>query len=73
MLVGVIVILGVLALPATKVNLGLPSGASQSKDNTLRKAYDLTTEGFGAGFNGALLIVAQNVTSPIRPLRSPRR
>jgi putative drug exporter of the RND superfamily len=63
-LVGVIVILGVLALPATKVNLGLPSGASQSKDNTLRKAYDLTTEGFGPGFNGALLIVAENVTSP---------
>jgi putative drug exporter of the RND superfamily len=63
-LLGVIVILGVLALPATRVNLGLPSGASQSKDNTLRKAYDLTTEGFGPGFNGALLIVAQNVTSP---------
>jgi RND superfamily putative drug exporter len=63
-LVGVIVILGVLALPATKVNLGLPSGASQSKDNTLRKAYDLTTEGFGPGFNGALLVVAENVTSP---------
>jgi hypothetical protein len=30
----------------------------------LRQAYDLTTEGFGAGFNGALLIVAQDVRSP---------
>ncbi|WP_329134414.1 MMPL family transporter [Streptomyces sp. NBC_01476] len=60
-LIGGIVLLGVLAIPATQIQLGLPSGASQSKDNTQRKAYDLTTEGFGAGFNGALLIVAQDV------------
>ncbi len=63
-LIGGIVLLVVLAIPATKIQLGLPSGASQSKDNTQRKAYDLTTEGFGAGFNGALLIVAQDVSSP---------
>jgi RND superfamily putative drug exporter len=62
-LFGAVVLLGVLAIPATRVQLGLPSGASQSKDNTQRKAYDFTTEGFGAGFNGALLIVAQDVTS----------
>ncbi len=61
--IGAIVLLGVLAIPATRVDLGLPSGASQSKGNTERKAYDLTTEGFGAGFNGALLVVAQDVTS----------
>ncbi|SEG93706.1 putative drug exporter of the RND superfamily [Actinacidiphila yanglinensis] len=59
-----VVLLGVLAIPAASIELGLPSGASQSKDNTQRKAYDLTTEGFGAGFNGALLIVAQDVSSP---------
>jgi RND superfamily putative drug exporter len=63
-LIGGIVLLGVLAIPATKIQLGLPSGASQAKDSTQRKAYDLTTEGFGAGFNGALLIVAQDVDSP---------
>jgi putative drug exporter of the RND superfamily len=63
-LIGGIILLGVLAIPATKIQLGLPSGASQSTDNTQRKAYDLTTEGFGAGFNGALLIVAQDVDSP---------
>jgi putative drug exporter of the RND superfamily len=50
----------VLAIPALSVQLGLPSGASQPAGNTQRKAYDLTTEGFGAGFNGALLIVAQD-------------
>lgn len=62
--VGGIALLAVLAIPATKIHLGLPSGASQAKDNTQRKAYDLTTGGFGAGFNGALLITVQNVDSP---------
>ena len=50
--------------PALSIQLGLPSGASQPAGNTQRQAYDLTTEGFGAGFNGALLIVAQDVRSP---------
>ena len=62
--IAAIALLGVLAIPATRIQLGLPSGAAQSKDTTQRKAYDLTTEGFGAGFNGALLIVAQGVTNP---------
>src|SRR6266851_1880759 len=63
-LVGGIALLGVLAIPALSIQLGLPSGASQPAGNTQRQAYDLTTEGFGAGFNGALLIVGQDVRSP---------
>ena len=63
-LIGGIALLGVLAIPALAIHLGLPSGASQPAGNTQRQAYDLTTEGFGAGFNGALLIVAQDVSSP---------
>jgi RND superfamily putative drug exporter len=63
-LIGGIALLGVLAIPALTIHLGLPSGASQPAGNTQRKAYDLTTEGFGAGYNGALLIVAQGVHSP---------
>ena len=62
-LISGIALLGVLAIPAATIHLGLPSGASQSTGNTQRKAYDLTTEGFGAGFNGALLIVAQGIHS----------
>ncbi len=62
-LLGGIALLGVLAIPAASIHLGLPSGASQPADNTQRKAYDLTTEAFGAGFNGPLLIVAQDVRS----------
>ncbi|MCU1489351.1 MAG: rane protein [Acidimicrobiaceae bacterium] len=61
MLIGGVAVLAVLAIPALSIQLGLPSGASQSPANTQRQAYDLTTEGFGAGYNGALLIVAQNV------------
>ncbi len=61
--IGAIVILGVLALPATKIELGLPGADSQSTQTTERKAYDLTTEGFGAGFNGPLLVVAQDTAS----------
>ena len=64
MLIGGIAVLGVLAIPATQIRLGLPSGASQPAGNTQRQAYDLTTEGFGAGFNGPLLIVGQDVRSP---------
>jgi RND superfamily putative drug exporter len=63
-LIGGVALLGVLAIPALDIQLGLPSGASQPKANTQRKAYDLTTEGFGAGFNGALLVVAEDANSP---------
>ncbi|CAL9358735.1 Membrane protein YdfJ [Streptomyces sp. enrichment culture] len=57
-----VLLLGLLALPATHMRLGLPSGASQPTSNTQRQAYDLITEGFGVGANGPLLIVADHVT-----------
>jgi putative drug exporter of the RND superfamily len=63
-LLGGIAVLGVLAIPAASIQLGLPGGASQPKASTQRQAYDLTTAGFGAGFNGPLLIVAQDVRNP---------
>ena len=55
--------MGALAIPAFHVHLGLPSGASEPTSNTSRRAYDLTTDNFGPGFNGALTIVAEPVTS----------
>ncbi|MDX6418133.1 MAG: putative drug exporter of the superfamily [Trebonia sp.] len=63
-LIAGIALLGVLAVPALSVQLGLPSGASKPASDTQRKAYDLTTRAFGAGFNGALLVVAQNAGTP---------
>ncbi|WP_216892419.1 MMPL family transporter [Nocardia alni] len=53
-----IVVLGLFALPATKISLGLPGEDSQPATSTVRKAYDLRTNGFGVGSNGILTVVA---------------
>ncbi len=62
-LIAAIAVLVVIALPVTSLRSGLPSGAWQPKSNTGRQAYDLTSEHFGPGYNGALLAVATPVTS----------
>jgi RND superfamily putative drug exporter len=49
--------LGAVAIPALDLRLGLPDDGTAAPDTTQRKAYDLLTEGFGAGFNGPLTIV----------------
>ncbi|MFJ2261577.1 MMPL family transporter [Streptomyces sp. NPDC087844] len=49
--------LGVAALPALDLRLGLPDDGMASRETTQRKAYDLVSDGFGAGFNGPLVIV----------------
>jgi RND superfamily putative drug exporter len=59
-----VVLLAVIASPALKMNLGLPSGASKPTSDTQRKAYDIVASSFGPGFNGPLLIVADNVNDP---------
>ncbi|WP_107653673.1 MMPL family transporter [Nocardia suismassiliense] len=53
-----VVVLGALAAPAAGLNLGLPGDDSQPKTSTIRKAYELRTEGFGEGSNGVLNVVA---------------
>jgi RND superfamily putative drug exporter len=52
-----IVAVGALAIPAASLQLGMPDEGSFSEDLTQRRAYDLLAEGFGAGFNGPLLVV----------------
>jgi RND superfamily putative drug exporter len=47
----------VLAVPATDLRLGIPDEGALSEDTTQRRAYDLVARGFGAGFNGPLLVV----------------
>ncbi|MET9733153.1 MMPL family transporter [Streptomyces sp. NPDC006458] len=56
LLVGIIG-LGAAALPAASLELGLPDDGSQPTSTTQRRAYDLLSEGFGAGFNGPLMVV----------------
>ncbi|WP_433577557.1 MMPL family transporter [Nocardia brasiliensis] len=51
-----VVVLGLLALPAVHMNLGLPGEDSMPKTSTVRKAYELRTSGFGEGSNGVLQI-----------------
>ncbi|UZX01721.1 MMPL family transporter [Arthrobacter sp. CDRTa11] len=55
---GVIITLGVVAIPALDMRLGLPSDATASARTTEHKAYQALADGFGAGFNGPLVIVA---------------
>ncbi|MGO4545002.1 MMPL family transporter [Paenibacillus sp. 2TAB23] len=58
-IVAVIVILGAAAIPAAKMEMGIPSGATANFDTTARQSYDAISDGFGEGFNGPLLLVAE--------------
>ncbi|MCM3885573.1 MMPL family transporter [Frankia sp. R82] len=49
--------IGVIALPLLQLSLGLPDSSSKPTSTTERRAYDLLTDGFGAGFNGPLTLV----------------
>ncbi|MFC9749660.1 MMPL family transporter [Streptomyces niveus] len=49
--------LGVLALPAADMRLALPDAGTAAAGSATREAYDLTSEGFGPGFNGRLIAV----------------
>jgi RND superfamily putative drug exporter len=62
--IGVVAILGTLAIPAASLDLNLPSGGSQPIGSTQRLAYDLVTKGFGPGYNGPL-IVAVDITQTV--------
>jgi RND superfamily putative drug exporter len=53
----VLVGLGVLAVPAASLQLGLPDDGSKPAEATARRAYDLLADGIGPGFNGPLVVV----------------
>ena len=53
------VVLIVLAIPVLGMRLGFSDEGNYAKDTTTRKAYDLLAEGFGPGFNGTFLLVAE--------------
>jgi RND superfamily putative drug exporter len=52
-------VLLVIALPFLSLNLGSADAGSDKPGTTTRKAYDLLTDGFGAGFNGPLLLAVE--------------
>ena len=51
--------LGLLTAPVLGLRLGMPDNGTQSDSMTTRRAYDLLSDGFGAGFNGPLLLSVQ--------------
>lgn len=60
-LLSAIALVAVIALPARDLTLGLPTDQYASSDTTQRQAYDLLSEGFGAGFNGPLTVVVEGL------------
>ncbi|MEU0032788.1 MMPL family transporter [Streptomyces sp. NPDC006333] len=52
-----LLVLGVLALPVASLRLGHIDAGASPTDYTERRAYDLISDGFGAGANGPLTVV----------------
>ena len=51
-----------LAAPVTGLRLGFPDAGNDREGTTTRAAYELTTEGFGPGAAGPLMVVTRLVT-----------
>jgi putative drug exporter of the RND superfamily len=51
-------VLAVLISPVFALRLGFPDAGNDPASLTTRRAYDLMTDGFGAGVNGTLVLVA---------------
>lgn len=65
-LLTVVIIVGGLALfaiPASNLQLSLPTAGSQEEGTPARTSYDLIDEHFGPGFNGPLVMTSEIVTS----------
>ncbi|MFJ6348183.1 MMPL family transporter [Streptomyces sp. NPDC092046] len=58
-LLGGIALLGVIAVPAASLEMGLPGDESKPASTTQRRAYDLVADRFGPGYNGPLTVVVQ--------------
>jgi putative drug exporter of the RND superfamily len=57
-LVAGIAVLGIIALPALGMRLGLPDGSSEATNSSQYKAFKVTADKFGAGQNGPLVVAA---------------
>jgi len=56
--IGGALVLLVITLPLLSLRFGFPDDGNNPMSATSRRAYDQLTAGFGAGFNGPLLLVA---------------
>lgn len=62
-LVAGLAFVGLFVAPALDIQLGLPDAGTASTELTQRRAFDLLAEGFGAGFNGPLIVTVDTVGS----------
>ncbi|MDX2604246.1 MMPL family transporter [Streptomyces caniscabiei] len=69
-LLAAVVALLALSAPALGMRLGFADAGNDPASSTSRRAYDLLAEGFGAGFNGPLLVVSRGDTDAAEQLRT---
>ncbi|MFD4999434.1 MMPL family transporter [Streptomyces buecherae] len=55
----VVAALATVAIPAADLRLALPTNGSAPEGSSQREAYDTIARGFGPGFNGPLLVLAE--------------
>ena len=55
---GVVALLGVVAVPVTQIQLGLPDGGSEPTGSSAHTAYETIASEFGPGVNGAIVAVS---------------
>lgn len=58
-MLGGILVLAIVAIPAMQLRLGLPTDGTAASDTTKRQAYDLVVEGFGDGANNPLIMLVE--------------
>lgn len=54
-----VILLAAIALPFSRMELGMPDDAQKPIEQTERRAYDLQTEAYGAGSHSPLVILAE--------------
>lgn len=62
-IISIIVALGVASTPIMKMDMGIPGAATANLDTAARQSYDAITEGFGEGFNGPFVLVAEQANA----------
>jgi putative drug exporter of the RND superfamily len=67
-----VLVLLAIAMPVTKLTLGITDQSSSPSSTTVRQAYDLLSEGFGPGSNGPLLVTADLGSDPAKGSDDPR-
>ncbi len=60
-LVGATIALLILALPLLSIQMAFTDPGVRKTDQTTRRAFDLITSGFGAGFNGPLALISTDL------------